>query len=131
MAGAAPTTRRRIVAIARPAASLIILLVLLEGLKRLGLLPVFVPAPSEVFNEILKSPRLVTANLGPTAFKDDEHTKFPKWERPIERGDWVLYRNSDGWDKDIQVIGEYTAVKCRVIQDAYIRGRVKYPGRLL
>ena len=68
--------------------------------------------------------------LGPTAFKDDEHTKFPKWPRPIERGDWVLYRNSDGWDKDIQMIGEYTAVKCRVIQDAHIRGRVKYPGRL-
>jgi len=43
--------------------------VLLEGLKRLGLLPVFVPAPSEVFNEILKSPRLVSGNLGPTAFK--------------------------------------------------------------
>jgi NitT/TauT family transport system permease protein len=69
VAGPAPAIRRRIIAIARPAASLIILLLLLEGLKRFGLLPVFVPAPSEVFNEILKSPRLVTGNLGPTAFK--------------------------------------------------------------
>ncbi len=70
--------------------------------------------------------------LGPTAFVDDEHTKFPlaKWLRPITRGDWVLYRSSDGWDKDIQMIGEYTGVKCRFIQDAHIRGRVKYPGRL-
>jgi hypothetical protein len=70
--------------------------------------------------------------LGPTAFVDDEHTKFPvmKWGRPITPGDWVLYRNSDGWDKDIQMVGEYDAVKCRIIQDAHIRGRVRYPGRL-
>jgi hypothetical protein len=70
--------------------------------------------------------------VGTTAFIDDEHTKFPvkKWARPIVKGDWVLYRSSDGWDKDIQMVGEYTAVKCRIIQDAHIRGRVKFPGRL-
>jgi ABC-type nitrate/sulfonate/bicarbonate transport system permease component len=45
------------------------LLVGLELLKRGSLLPVFVPAPSQVFKEIISSPRLVTANLAPTAFK--------------------------------------------------------------
>ena len=67
---------------------------------------------------------------GPRAFVDDEHNKFHGIQ--VRRGDWVLYRNSDGWDKDIARLGERTRfVKCRVIQDAHIRGRVKYPGRLL
>ncbi len=69
--------------------------------------------------------------IGPTAFQDDEHNKFPEITRSIKRGDWVLYRSSDGWDKDIQTIdGSLMAVKCRWIQDAHIRGRVKFPGRL-
>lgn len=70
--------------------------------------------------------------MGPTAFVSDRHTEFPvkKWKRPIEPGDWVLYRSSDGWDKDIQMVGEYTAAQCRFIQDAHIRARVKFPGRL-
>jgi hypothetical protein len=68
--------------------------------------------------------------LGPTAFQDDQHNKFPPVCRTIKPGDWVLYRSSDGWDKDIQGVGSYKAVKCRVIQDAHIRGRVRYPGRL-
>lgn len=66
--------------------------------------------------------------VGPRAFVDDEQNKFHGAN--VERGDWVLYRNSDGWDKNIQMIGEYEAVQCRIIQDAHIRGRVKYPGRL-
>lgn len=79
--------------------------------------------------------------VGPTAFQDDEATKFP-WEAwirakvitergqaPIKRGDWVLYRSSDGWDKDLQLTGEYEVAHCRVLQDAHIRGKVKYPGR--
>ncbi len=66
--------------------------------------------------------------LGPRAFVDDEATKFHGSR--VHRGDWVLYRNSDGWDKDIQMVGEYVAVKCRIIADAHIRGRVKYPSRL-
>ncbi len=71
--------------------------------------------------------------IGPTAFVDDEHTVFPvqKWDRPIAVGDWVLYRSSDGWDKDIAPVEGILAVKCRMIQDAHIRGRVKFPGRLL
>lgn len=66
--------------------------------------------------------------LGPRAFVDDEHNKF--YDLTVKPGDWVLYRNSDGWDKDIQMVGEYMAVKCRIIADVHIRGRVKYPGRL-
>jgi len=66
--------------------------------------------------------------LGPQAFKDDDHNKFHG--AIVKPGDWVLYRNSDGWDKDIQFVGEYWAAKCRIIPDAHIRGRVKYPGRL-
>jgi co-chaperonin GroES (HSP10) len=67
--------------------------------------------------------------VGPRAFQDDEHNKF--YGVSVQKGDWVLYRNSDGWDKDIAMIGEYQAVKCRVIQDAHIRARVKFPGRLI
>ena len=67
--------------------------------------------------------------IGPRAFQDDEQNKF--YGVSVKKGDWVLYRNSDGWDKDIQMVGEYTAVKCRVIQDAHIRARVKFPGRLI
>jgi ABC-type nitrate/sulfonate/bicarbonate transport system permease component len=69
MPGAGSAVRRRVATIARPTITLVALLVGLELLKRGGLLPVFVPAPSQVFNEIANSPRLVTANLGPTAFK--------------------------------------------------------------
>jgi ABC-type nitrate/sulfonate/bicarbonate transport system permease component len=53
----------------RPLATGVILLGLLEAAKHGHLLPIFVPAPSEVFLEIWKSPRLVTANLAPTAWK--------------------------------------------------------------
>jgi NitT/TauT family transport system permease protein len=53
----------------RPLATGIILIALLEAAKRFHLLPIFVPAPSEVVWEIWKTPRLVTANLAPTAWK--------------------------------------------------------------
>ncbi len=69
MPGAGPKIGHVLAAVVRPTVTLILLLVGLELLKRGGLLPVFVPAPSQVFNEIVSSPRLVTGNLGPTAFK--------------------------------------------------------------
>lgn len=53
----------------RPLLTSAILLGLLEGLKYLNMLPVFVPSPSQVINEIIQSPRLVTGNLEPTAYK--------------------------------------------------------------
>lgn len=79
--------------------------------------------------------------IGPTAFQDDSRTRFP-WEAwiggglvekegqvPIRVGDWVMYRASDGWDKNVQIRGSYTTVRCRVLQDAHLRARVKFPGR--
>ncbi len=67
--------------------------------------------------------------LGPRAFVDDDNNKF--YGMRVEVGDWALFRNSDGWDKDIAMLGTRTNfVKCRLLQDAHIRGRVKYPGRL-
>jgi ABC-type nitrate/sulfonate/bicarbonate transport system permease component len=56
-------------AIWRPLASVAALLVAAEAAKRAGLLPVFVPAPSQVAAEIIRDPRLVYGNLGPTAWK--------------------------------------------------------------
>lgn len=66
---------------------------------------------------------------GPAAFQDDATNKF--YGADPQPGDWVLYRNSDGWDKNIAMLGVRTNfVQCRFIQDAHINGRVKYPGRL-
>jgi ABC-type nitrate/sulfonate/bicarbonate transport system permease component len=53
----------------RPLLTAVVLLALAEAAKRASLLPVFVPAPSEVFMEVWNIPRLVTENLGPTAWK--------------------------------------------------------------
>ena len=56
-------------AVWRPLLTGIVLIGLIEAAKRGHLLPVFVPAPSEVVMEVWNVPRLVTANLGPTAWK--------------------------------------------------------------
>jgi NitT/TauT family transport system permease protein len=53
----------------RPLLTAVVLIGLAEAAKRGHLLPVFVPAPSEVFMEVWNIPRLVTDNLGPTAWK--------------------------------------------------------------
>ena len=67
--------------------------------------------------------------VGPRAFVDDENIKFHG--KKVEIGDWALFRNSDGWDKAIAYRGSRTNfVLCRIIQDAHIRGRVKYPARI-
>jgi ABC-type nitrate/sulfonate/bicarbonate transport system permease component len=56
-------------AIWRPLASILVLLSVAEAAKWSGLLPVFVPAPSQVVAEIIHNPRLVLGSLGPTAWK--------------------------------------------------------------
>jgi hypothetical protein len=69
--------------------------------------------------------------VGPRAFVDDEDGRTQFHGKKVEVGDWALFRNSDGWDKDIAMLGSRTNfVKCRIIQDAHIRGRVKYPARI-
>lgn len=69
MAGPSIISRQSLASAWRPLLTSAILLVLLEAMKYANLLPVFVPAPSQVINEIVQSPRLVTANLEPTAWK--------------------------------------------------------------
>jgi ABC-type nitrate/sulfonate/bicarbonate transport system permease component len=69
MAAASVLSHRTLVTLWRPLLTGIVLLTVVEAMQRGGLLPVFVPSPSQVFDEIVKSPRIVTANLGPTAWK--------------------------------------------------------------
>jgi NitT/TauT family transport system permease protein len=59
----------RLLAIWRPLASVAMLIVIMEAAKWTGLLPVFVPAPSQIAAETVNSPRLVYGSLGPTAWK--------------------------------------------------------------
>jgi ABC-type nitrate/sulfonate/bicarbonate transport system permease component len=59
----------RMGALLRPLVTSIVLIGGIEGAKHAGFLPVFVPAPSEVAMEIWNTPRLVTQNLAPTAWK--------------------------------------------------------------
>lgn len=68
--------------------------------------------------------------MGPTAFQDDENNKFPDVCRTIKPGDWVMYRISDGWDRAVQELyGLHRFADCRMINDAHVRARVKYPAR--
>jgi NitT/TauT family transport system permease protein len=53
----------------RPLLTAVVLIGLAEAAKQASLLPVFVPSPSQVFMEVWDSPRLVTRNLAPTAWK--------------------------------------------------------------
>jgi ABC-type nitrate/sulfonate/bicarbonate transport system permease component len=53
----------------RPLLTAAVLIGLAEAAKHAGLLPVFVPSPSQVVMEIFNAPRLVTENLAPTAWK--------------------------------------------------------------
>lgn len=69
MAAASIISGQSVVGAWRPLLASAVLLGLLEAMKYVNLLPVFVPAPSQVLNEIVQSPRLVTANLAPTASK--------------------------------------------------------------
>jgi ABC-type nitrate/sulfonate/bicarbonate transport system permease component len=52
-----------------PLATIVILLATAEIAQRAGALPVFVPSPSQVGLEIVRSPRLVYENIGQTAWR--------------------------------------------------------------
>jgi NitT/TauT family transport system permease protein len=69
MASVLSTLHKALRATWRPFATAIVLIGIIEAAKRAHLLPVFVPAPSEVLLEIWNGPRLVSANLAPTAWK--------------------------------------------------------------
>jgi NitT/TauT family transport system permease protein len=53
----------------RSVAACVLLVALIEFAKRVHLLPVFLPAPSDVFWEAWTNPALLTRNLPPTAWK--------------------------------------------------------------
>ena len=66
--------------------------------------------------------------VGPTAFIDDPRVKFGGVT--VEPGDWVLYRPSDAMELFIK---DYTGLandglSCRLIEDAFIKGRVSNPA---
>lgn len=63
------STSRRLKSIALPLLTTVGLIVLAEISKHSGLLPVFVPAPSEVATIMWQSPALVTGNVLPTLSK--------------------------------------------------------------
>jgi co-chaperonin GroES (HSP10) len=56
--------------------------------------------------------------LGSQAFQSDA-----KWQWPddIGVGDWVFYKISDGWAVSIN------RVKCRILEDIDVKGRVQHP----
>lgn len=66
---------------------------------------------------------------GPAAFQDEGPNKFYGFNPEV--GDWVIFRNSDGWDVELGHRADRIAyLSCRFIQDAHIVGRTKYPGRV-
>jgi NitT/TauT family transport system permease protein len=65
----APRAHAVLAASWRPVATAAVLIGAAEAAKQANLLPVFVPAPSQVLLEIWNTPRLVTANVLPTAWK--------------------------------------------------------------
>jgi len=66
---------------------------------------------------------------GPAAFRDDDRNKFFAADPKV--GDWVIFRNSDGWDVDIgSKADRLNYLQCRFIQDAHIIGTTTYPGRI-
>lgn len=64
---------------------------------------------------------------GPTAFVDDSVAKFGGVT--IKPGDWVVYRPSDGHELFIRDRRKFNeGLSCRLIEDTFIRGRVKDPS---
>ena len=69
MESALAASHRIMLASWRPLLTGVVLIGLAEAAKHANFLPVFVPSPSEVIMEIWNSPRLLTENLAPTAWK--------------------------------------------------------------
>lgn len=57
--------------------------------------------------------------LGPLCFVDDDKAKFGGFT--VQPGDWVIFKASDGFDKEIR--GKH----CRWLQDVHIRGITPEP----
>ena len=65
--------------------------------------------------------------LGPVAFVDDSVAKFGGVI--VQPGDWVIYRPSDGHELFIRDRSKSNeGLSCRLIEDTFVRGRVKDPS---
>jgi len=65
----APAVQRQVLAIVLPVVVVTAALLLMECLRRTGALPVFIPAPSDIWAEVQRNPGLLIGNLGPTLSK--------------------------------------------------------------
>lgn len=63
----------------------------------------------------------LVVKLGPQAFESSGQWS---WPADIGLGDWVFYKVSDGWACTIN------KVKCRILDDVDVRGRVDHPDRV-
>ncbi len=70
----------------------------------------------------------VVLKLGPLAFKTDTHRNFGGAMPQI--GQWVMYGSSDGRDADLIGIDGLTHIPCRILEDAEVKGVLKYPARI-
>lgn len=63
----------------------------------------------------------LVVKLGPQAFQSSGQWS---WPANIGLGDWVFYKVSDGWACTIN------RVKCRILDDVDVRGRVEHPDQV-
>jgi co-chaperonin GroES (HSP10) len=59
--------------------------------------------------------------LGAQAFQSDAKWRWPE---DVGLGDWVFYKVSDGWACTIN------KVKCRLLEDIDVKGRVQHPDQV-
>jgi co-chaperonin GroES (HSP10) len=59
--------------------------------------------------------------MGEAAFQSDA-----KWQWPpdVGLGDWIFYKVSDGWACSVN------RVKCRILEDVDVKGRVAHPDQV-
>ncbi len=90
------------------------------------LIPFHEPDNTQAENRFQGKVGLVLA-FGPNAFLDDNVAKFGG--KDIRKGDWVMYRPSDGHELFIRDRRKFNeGLSCRLIEDVFIRGRVADPS---
>ena len=66
--------------------------------------------------------------VGPSAFVDEPGFNFHGIS--VKPGEWVIYRNTDGWDFDYQPVGGSEKIPMRLLEDAHIKGRTTRPDMI-
>lgn len=67
----------------------------------------------------------LVVKIGPRAFIDEPGYQFHGLK--VNVGEWVLYRNSDGWDFDYCAEAGADKIPMRMLEDTHLRGRVARP----